>query len=148
MGAWSLGRRWKGGVFLLASPILAAMVASMLHRYTFHGRLLLFLVPSVYLLVGEGAAAVSRPGGGRLTFALGAFLLAQPVLDVCWHRAIQQRHHARYDSHGDLHPDILDYFEDQERITQRDEMLRRARAKRLENPEQRPADGLGTPAPP
>ena len=148
LGSWSLGRKWKGGVILLVSPILVAIVASTLHRYPFHGRLLLFLTPSVYLLVGEGAAAVSRPGGRRLTFALGAFLLAQPALDVCWHRAIQKRHHARYDSHGDLHPDVLDYFEDREKIAQRDEMLRRARAKQLEGVEQSPADGQGTPASP
>ena len=148
LGSWSLGRRWKGGLILLASPILVSIVASMLHRYPFHGRLLLFLTPSVYLLVGEGAAAVSRPGGGRLTLVVGAFLLAQPVLDVCWHRAIQKRHHAQYDSHGDLHPDVLDYFEDQEKIAQRDEMLRRARAKQLEDREQTPADGQGAAAPP
>ena len=120
----------------------------MLHRYPFHGRLLLFLAPSVYLLVAEGAAAVSRPGGGKLTFAVGAFLLAQPVLDACWYRVIQKRHHARYDSHGDLHPDILDYFENLKKIAERDEMVRRAKAKRLDGVEQLPTDGQTAPAPP
>jgi hypothetical protein len=148
LGAWSLARRWKGGLILLVSPILVALVASMLHRYPFHGRLLLFLVPSVHLLVAEGAAALSRPGGARLTFALGAFLLAQPVLDVCWYRAIQKRHHSGYDSHGDLHPDVLDYLDGLKKNAQRDEMLRRAKANQLEGVEQPPTHGQGDPAPP
>ena len=63
-----LGRRWKGGLFLLVSPILLAVVASMLHQYPFHGRLLLFLIPSVHLLVGQGTAALCaawRPQADR-----------------------------------------------------------------------------------
>jgi hypothetical protein len=148
LGAWSLGRRWRGGLILLVSPILVALLASVLHRYPFHGRLLLFLVPSVHLLVAEGAAALSRTGGARLTFALGAFLLAQPVLDVGWYRLMQKRHHSGYDSHGDLHPDVLDYLEGLERSAQQEEMLRRAKSKQLEGVEQPPADGQGAPAPP
>ena len=143
LGAWSLGRRWKGGVFLLVSPILLALAASMLQKYPFHGRLLLFLVPSVYLLVGEGAAALSRPGGARLTFALGAFLLAQPVLDVLFYRLIQKRHHGEYDSHGDLHPDVLDYLEGLKKTAILREMIRNARANRLNTPEESPRDRQG-----
>ena len=74
VGAWSLGRRWKGGLILLVSPILMALAASMLHRYPFHGRLLLFLIPSVYLLVGEGAAALSRRGGAEADLRPGRVL--------------------------------------------------------------------------
>jgi hypothetical protein len=141
IGAWSLGRRWKGGLYLLVSPILFALVASMLHRYPFHGRLLLFLIPSVHLLIGEGTAAFSRGRNATLTFVLGAFLLAQPVLDVLWYRLIMRRTHSDYDSHGDLHPDVLDYLELQEKIKKRDEMMRNARAKRLETGERLPAEG-------
>ncbi len=144
LGGWSLGRRWKGGLFLLVSPILMAVAASMLHKYPFHGRLLLFLAPSVYLLVAEGAAAVSRPGGARLTFALAVFLLAQPVLDVLWYRFIQKRHHGEYDSHGDLHPDVLDYLEGLKKAAIRDEMIRKARANRLNTFDQAPRNGQGT----
>ncbi len=90
LGGWSLGRRWKGGLFLLISPIFFALVASALHEYPFHGRLLLFLIPSIQLLFSEGAAALARPGGAKLTLALGAFLLAQPSFEVVWHRTIAQ----------------------------------------------------------
>jgi chromate transport protein ChrA len=141
LGARSLGRRWKGGLFLLVSPILFALLASVLHRYPFHGRLLLFLIPSVHLLIGEGAAALTRKGGGKLTFVLGAFMLAQPVLDVLWYRLMQKRTHAGYDSHGDLHPDVLDYLELLEKIKRRDEMMRTERAKRLEAEERLRAEG-------
>jgi hypothetical protein len=148
VGAWSMGRRWKGGLFLVASPIAFALAASMLHRYPFHGRLLIFLIPSVYLLVGEGAAALSRRGGARLTFALGAFLLAQPVLDVLWYRLVQRRTHGGFDSHGDLHPDVLDYLDGLKRAKRLHEMTRNAEAKRLGAATEPPMDGQSTATPP
>jgi hypothetical protein len=148
IGAWSLGRRWRGGLILLILPILITFEASALHRYPFHGRLLLFLTPSVYLLVGEGTAALSRPGGPKLAFALGAFLLAQPAFDVFWYRFIQKRHHGNYDSHGDLHPDLLDYLEDLEETKMLYEMIGREKAKRLEAPEPPPANDQAARTPP
>jgi hypothetical protein len=135
LGAWVLGRRWKGGLFLLVSPIVLAVLASSLHQYPFHGRLLLFLIPSVHLLVGEGSAALARLVGSKLTFALCAFLLAQPLLDIGWYRLIQKRQHAEFDSHGDLHHDVLDYLEELQKIKARDEMIRRESAKVLNNME-------------
>ena len=46
-------------------PVLFTLLASALHQYPFHGRLLLFLVPTIHLLVGEGAAALGRRGGAH-----------------------------------------------------------------------------------
>jgi len=114
LGGLALGRRWRGGLYLVLAPVLFALLASALHEYPFHGRLLLFLVPSVHLLVSEGAAALAWRGGARVTFALGAFLLFQPAFDVYWHRFILGRFHGAYDSHGDLSPDLLDYLENLE----------------------------------
>jgi len=111
LGGLSLGLRWRGGVYLLVAPILFTLIASALHQYPFHGRLLLFLIPSVHLLVGEGAAAVSRRGGAIATFAVGAFLLAQPAGHVLWYQFITVRQHGTFDTHGDLWPDVLDYLE-------------------------------------
>jgi hypothetical protein len=110
-GSVALGRRWPGGLYLLLAPILFALLASALHQYPFHGRLLIFLVPTVHLLVGEGAAALTRRGGPWLTLALGAFLLFQPAADILWQRFIPMGQHGGYDSHGDLRPDLLDYLE-------------------------------------
>lgn len=110
-GAWSLGRRWPGGLYLLVAPGVFTLVASVLHQYPFHGRLLIFLVPSVHLLVAQGAATISRPGGARLTAVVGTFLLIQPVADLLWQRFVQPLNHSTYDSHGDLRHDLLDYLE-------------------------------------
>jgi hypothetical protein len=113
LGGLSLWRRWSGGFYLLVAPIVFALVASVLHQYPFHGRLLIFLVPSIHLLVGEGGAALSRRGGPWLTLALAALLLFQPASDACWLRFVERssQQHSGYDSHGDLRPDLLDYLE-------------------------------------
>ena len=115
LGALSLGRRSLGRLYLLVAPLPFAMVASALHQYPFHGRLLIFLVPTVHVLVAQGAALLSRRGGARLAFALAVFLLCQPAFDVVWHRTIMARLHGEYDSHGDLAPDLLDHLENRER---------------------------------
>ena len=111
IGAVSLGFRWRGGLYLLVAPVLFTLLASGLHQYPFHGRLLLFLVPLVHLLVAEGVVALSRPGGVRLTVVLGMLLLYGPAFDCLWKQLIVPRLHAGYDSHGDLLPDLLDYLE-------------------------------------
>jgi len=136
-GALALGRSWPGGLYLVASPLLFALVASALRQYPFHGRLLIFLVPMVHLLVAEGATSLARSGSllvrglaARLpdwawikiilacTYALfvvsPAFLLYQPAADVVWHYTIKERHR-EFDSHGDLRHDLLDYREDMAR---------------------------------
>jgi hypothetical protein len=111
LGGLSMGLRWRGGVYVLVAPIFFTLVASALRQYPFHGRLLLFLIPSVHLLVSEGAAALSRRGGAIATFVLGAFLLVQPAGHVLWFQLVATRNHGAFDSHGDLFPDVLDYLE-------------------------------------
>ncbi len=118
-GCAALGRRWPGGLYLLVAPMLLAMLASALRQYPFHGRLLIFLVPSIHLLVGEGAATLTRRGRPWLTLALGAFLLLQPAGEAIWYRLMQAQQHVGYDSHGDLRADLLDYLEDLERKARR-----------------------------
>jgi Dolichyl-phosphate-mannose-protein mannosyltransferase len=115
IGSLSLGMRWRGGLYLLVAPLLFVLIASALRQYPFHGRLLLFLVPTIHLLVAEGAVALSRKRGVMLTAALGLFLLIQPARDLLWHQLIVKRHHDGFDSHGDLWPDLLDYLEWRER---------------------------------
>jgi hypothetical protein len=111
LGGLSMGMRWRGGFYLLVAPILFTVVASALRQYPFHGRLLLFLIPSVHLLVGEGAAALTVRRGAITTFAFGVFLLAQPAGHVLWYQLVAARIHGSFDSHGDLWPDVLDYLE-------------------------------------
>ncbi len=111
VGSVSLFRRWPGGLYLLTAPLALALAASALHQYPFHGRLLIFLVPSVQMLVSQGAAALARPGGWRLALLVGAFLLWQPICDTLFYRFIQPLSHEHYDTHGDLRSDLLDYLD-------------------------------------
>jgi hypothetical protein len=61
---------------LLLAPVLFALVASGLHRYPFVGRFLLFAVPLLLLVVGEGAERVASATGRRSAAAIGAILIA------------------------------------------------------------------------
>jgi hypothetical protein len=119
LGGVSMGSRWRGGVYVLVAPILFTLIASALRQYPFHGRLLLFLIPSVHLLVGEGSAALTARGRPIAAFALGAFLLAQPAGHVLWYQWIVARQHGSFDSHGDLWPDVLDYLDRRPQEVQR-----------------------------
>jgi hypothetical protein len=134
VGALALGTWRPGGLYLLLSPGGFALAASALRQYPFHGRLLLFLVPMVHLLVAQGAASLAWavallvrglgggfPGRGwkmsavtapsALLVILSAFLLYQPTADIVWRYAITKHRYRPFDSHGDLHNDLLDYRE-------------------------------------
>jgi hypothetical protein len=113
IGMVSLGLRWRGSLYLLVAPIFFTLLASGLHQYPFHGRLLLFLVPMVHLLVAEGVVALARPGGVPLTVVLGCLVLYGPASDCLWKELVVPRFHGMYDTHGDLLPDLLDYLERQ-----------------------------------
>lgn len=106
-GAVALGKRWRGGLFLLMAPIFFALLASILHKYPFHGRLLLFLLPTIYLLVAEGTMVIGRRTGPVVLTVLIVLLLFRPVTDPLWQRSITRRTGGP-DSHGDLHFDLLD----------------------------------------
>jgi hypothetical protein len=109
IGCISLGRRWPGGLFLLISPLVLGLVASGLHQYPFHGRLLLYLVPTYLMLLAEGIAAVGRPTGWLVTLALAGFFLYGQASELAWQTIV---HRSRgFDSHGDLKHDLLDYLE-------------------------------------
>jgi hypothetical protein len=50
-------RRWELGLMLLL-PVLLTLIASALHKYPFSDRLLLFLVPIVFLIIAETVGRV------------------------------------------------------------------------------------------
>jgi hypothetical protein len=86
LGTASLAaRRWQYLVLLLA-PLVLVLAAAALHKYPFHGRLLLFLVPLLLLLLTEGIARVRRllgrvrkPLPSLLAGALVAYVALGPV---------------------------------------------------------------------
>jgi hypothetical protein len=57
-GCVSLYSKRRDVLFILVAPAFLALLASGLHVYPFTGRFLLFMVPSVMLLVGEGVQYV------------------------------------------------------------------------------------------
>jgi hypothetical protein len=82
-GIATLWRRRRGVALFLVAPIAVALLAALAHQYPFRGRLLLFLLPIVLLLVAAGAEWL-RLTIGRRAPALGAgvmgALLVPPAL--------------------------------------------------------------------
>jgi hypothetical protein len=60
VGMIGLWREKRKMLFLLAGPVILAILASAAHRYPFHRRMLLFAMPSVYLLLLAGVGVLSR----------------------------------------------------------------------------------------
>lgn len=86
VGLWGLAReRWPVAVALVL-PGCFALLASGLHKYPFAGRLLLFLVPLMVLVVARGAWAVvsglRSAGQPVAAFVLLGVLLAAPTLET------------------------------------------------------------------
>jgi hypothetical protein len=112
IGLVALTRRSPAKALIVAAPFVFAAAAAALKHYPFHGRLIQFLIPSVLFMLAEGVAVISRRGriGLGAGVVLSAFLLIQPAGDAVYYRIVQPR--ARpFDSHGDLHGDLLDELE-------------------------------------
>jgi hypothetical protein len=108
---WRRGRERRGAVGLVVGPILLTMAVSAMGRYPFHGRVLLFLVPTFLLPVAEGVAAVGHRLGRWAMAALVVFLLLAPT-GVALVRLGAGLHRSRvFDSHADQRYDLLDYLE-------------------------------------
>ena len=110
LGCLALGLRWPGGLWLAASPLLFGLVASGLHQYPFHGRLLFYVVPTFLLLLAEGMAFIGGPRGWPITLLLAGFFLYGGAGEVLWYKTIQYRVRP-VDSHADLKNDLLDDLE-------------------------------------
>ena len=86
LGAMSLWRRRKDVVLLAVMPLLVAFVAAAAHLYPFRGRLTLFLLPSILLLVAEGGEWLRERLTHRWTMAgyAGLLLLVLPAVRAIW----------------------------------------------------------------
>jgi hypothetical protein len=80
VGAAASLRDRKGVLWALLLPILFTLLASGLHRYPFTGRLLLFIVPALMLLIARAVCWLWTRRQGRLpAFALCLLLIAAPA---------------------------------------------------------------------
>jgi len=113
VGCVSLWARDRRALGIVAAPGLFTALAACLHLYPFHGRLVLFLVPSLLLLIAEGAG---RVGGASRGFpvplrraAWGVILvplLLFPTLRAVYH--LETRRPLRdFNTHGDRRPESL-----------------------------------------
>jgi hypothetical protein len=82
VGAAVIFRRDRRALVTWAGPAALALLAAVLRVFPFEGRLVLFVVPALYLIVAEGAEEIvrgTRPGGLIVAGALGVLLLLHPV---------------------------------------------------------------------
>lgn len=82
VGCVRLARKANVYFWLLSAPLIAAALASLLHKYPMGGRFFLFALPILFLMIGEGAAAIADASGRfarPLQAVLLVLLLAKPV---------------------------------------------------------------------
>jgi len=103
-GGASLARRSWPAWAILVLPIALAVVASALGRYPLHGRLILELVPALFLLIAEGTEWLRTWDRGRIKLGYATVLivlLAYPcIAGFQQAAAVTMRD---FNSHGDLH---------------------------------------------
>lgn len=100
LGIIPLGRRDPAALGMLMIPLVLALAASALRKYPFHGRLILWLAPALFLWIAEGAQVLRRRGGRTVQVALVTLLLLYPCFD-----AVYQSSGSRprdFNPHGDL----------------------------------------------
>jgi hypothetical protein len=82
VGCFSMFRDRLEQLFILISPIAFTLLAAKIHAYPFCGRIVVFLVPPLVLLVAEGVECVRRESwsGNLIGFFLIGLLSFGPLL--------------------------------------------------------------------
>jgi uncharacterized membrane protein len=108
LGGISLLRRSPFAWGILVLPIGLAMIASAMHRYPLHGRLILELVPAFYLLIAEGTEWWRGPEneGTRLRYVLVLILLFTYPCFTTFDFAAG-KYFRDFNRHGDIHTNIF-----------------------------------------
>ena len=108
LGMWSLARRAFPDWAILVLPIALAIVASAMKRYPIHGRLILELVPSFFLLIAEGTETLRGWQRGRikLGYALVLILLFTYPCLVAFQNSVSVPIRD-FNIHGDLRKNIF-----------------------------------------
>jgi hypothetical protein len=104
---WLFRRSWPVWLMLVL-PVAFAVIASIMKRYPFHGRLILELVPAFFLLIGEGTQAVFEFDRSGMKFGYKAvlvLLLAYPSFSAVYEASAPRPR--EFDIHGDLHNNLF-----------------------------------------
>ena len=82
VGCFSMFRDRREQLFISISPIAFTLLAAGIHKYPFCGRVLIFLVPTLVLLVAAGVECIRREdwSGNLIGFLLIALLSFGPLL--------------------------------------------------------------------
>ena len=85
----------KGTLFLLALPVLIALIVSSFEKYVFHSRLILFLMPALYLIIAEGIVQLqvkllAYPKTSIVTVAIQIILVVSLTDFPLHHRHVSQ----------------------------------------------------------
>ncbi len=82
IGCFVMFYKKKATVFILLLPILLTLIASGFRKYPFEGRLLLFITPSMVLIISEGIDFICRKtsqGSRFVGITLVSILLVYPI---------------------------------------------------------------------
>jgi len=82
IGSISMAFRKSKTFFMLISPIFFALIASGLHKYPFHGRLLLFILPILYFFIAAGTDRLSFNSRIIRVVLMGLFVY-HPFIIAC-----------------------------------------------------------------
>jgi len=88
VGTFALWKKDKKRYAILIVPIILVFIASGLHKYPFEGRLLLFIVPSMLLVIAAGidfVRHITASGSKIISIFLVIILLFQPVILAGYH---------------------------------------------------------------
>ena len=111
IGGISTFSKEKEGGLVLLSPILLALLASGLHKYPFHGRLLLFAVPTLLLFIAEGTERVlekTKPASAVIGITLVGLLFFPPLLSASYHLVKPRTFVAGYPIREEIKP-VMDH---------------------------------------
>ena len=100
----SMARRDAKTFGLLVAPLGLALLAGSLRLYPCHGRLALFLVPALILLIAEGADRAAELIGGRAMWRLAFIWLALLPASVALFHVIEPYATPQRNHHGDRRP--------------------------------------------
>ena len=104
VGCVALGRRDSRTLGLLLAPLVFSMIAGYLRLYPFHGRLVLFLTPSLLILIAAGAGWIAERIGGRVAWGvMVGFLVVLPAISAGYY-LIEMPRHRDFNPTGDRRP--------------------------------------------